>query len=157
MLELLPDEKYLPAITKAVCEAKKSIDIMAFKLEITATVRGRRLNAFWAELITTIISGVEVRLITNEREGRCHIPGSNNYAIERLKQQGVLVRKLQGTRICHAKVIMIDRQTVYLGSHNLSVTSCSRNLETSLVTDDKVLATYMNDFYEKAWLVAKKI
>jgi len=157
MLELLPDEKYLKAITNAISKAEKCIDIMAFKVEMTHSKRGRKLLDFWAILINKAHQGVKVRMITNQKGNGSHIPNSNLYAMNELKKNGVEVRTLPGTRICHAKVIVIDNFKTFVGSHNLSVRSCANNLEASVMTDDTILTSWLNEFYNKAWDRATKI
>ena len=157
MLELLPDEKYLPALIAAINCARSYIDIMAFKIEITPSKRGRKLLEFWAALNNKLGEGVRVRIITNQRESRSHIPDSNLYAVRELNRYGADLRKLPGSRVCHAKIVVIDYMTIFLGSHNLSVTSCANNLETSIMTDNTIIASYFNEFYEKAWSSARRI
>ena len=157
MNDILKDEQFLPAALSLIAGAKKSIYISSFKTEITSKRRGLRLKQFFDILVKKAGEGVDVYLLTNKRDNRGHVPESNAFALRFLKVTKVKVRHLCNNRLCHAKLLIVDKETAICGSHNLSVKSCHNNFELScLLTDDQPVLLLVAA-YENAWDAAKDI
>lgn len=155
MNEILPDEQFLPAAQYIVAQAKKSIFISTFKLEINTTTRGVRLKKLIDSLVKKSASGVDVRLLINEPNSRGYIPPANAKAITFLRPSKIKIRQLPRNRVCHAKVLIVDNEIAICGSHNLSVKSCHYNFELScLLTEDQPVQL-LTTSYKRAWDVSK--
>lgn len=148
---LLIDEKFLPAALAMVLKAKKSIYISTFKAEITIKPRGKKLMAFFLALALKAREGVDVQLLINKPANGKYIPISNNYAINWLQNNKIQVRCLPEKRICHSKIILVDKEIAILGSHNLSVRSCHNNFEVSFTLCHAPQIHELTDVFERIW------
>lgn len=155
--KLLTDEQFLPCALNLVESAQKLIYISTFKVELTTKPRGRDLHNFFEHVFEKSRLGVDVRFLTNTFTKRGSIPLSNFHAIQELSRRGVQVRILQGTRICHAKLLIIDDATVILGSHNLSVKSCHNNFEVSYILTNPYVIGQLQGVYQEVWDTARKL
>ena len=131
MCTFLKDEEFLPAACKLIANAKKSVYVSSFKVEVTTKRRGEKLLLLFAMLRRLHDEGKDVRILTNQRDNRGHVPESNAYALRYFKEKKIPCRILPNARLVHAKTLIVDRQKAILGSHNLSVKSCHNNLEIS--------------------------
>jgi len=148
---VLCDEEFLPAAIDLISSAQKRIYISTFKAEITTRPRGRVLNLFFEKLFLKAASGLDVRFLINQFTGTKSIPFTNTFAVRELKKRKVDVRCLRNSRICHAKIIIVDYTAAILGSHNLSVRACHNNFETSLYFEhtgqiERLTAKYIETF-----------
>ena len=135
-MQLLINEEFLPKAIELVLKAHNSIDISTFKAEMTTKPRGRRLKNFFDTVIEKTRLGIPVRFLITKRESYGHVPLTNLFAVRELKANRVKVRHLRNDRLCHAKIIIVDGIAAIIGSHNLSIKSCSSNFECSVYIDD---------------------
>jgi len=155
-MQLLTDEKFLPFAINLISKAQKSIDISTFKAEMTTKPRGKRLIELFNSITEKARLGIPVRFLISKREEYGHIPLTNLFAVRELKANGVQVRHLRNSRLCHAKTIIIDGGLAILGSHNLSIKSCHNNFEASLCVTDPYIVGQLQSFFSVAWDDAKK-
>ncbi len=155
-MQLLTDEQFLPAALILVAAAKKSIDISTFKAELTTKPRGRRLIKLFDLVIEKSRLGIPVRFLISKREEYGHIPLTNLFAVRELKRNKVQVRHLRNSRLCHAKILIIDGDIAVLGSHNLSIRSCHNNFEMSVCITDPYIVGQIKGIYTSVWEDAKK-
>lgn len=155
-MRILTDEQFLPAALELIAAAEKSIFISTFKAELTTKPRGRRLNKFFDNVIEKSRQGVDVRLLISKRESYGHIPLTNLFAVREFKEHKVKVRHLRNSRLCHAKIIIVDGAMAILGSHNLSIRSCHNNFEISVRIDDPYAAGQLHGIYSAVWDDAKR-
>lgn len=75
---------------------------------------------------------------------------SNEKAIKKLKQSGVLVKILSSPYI-HAKLILIDDQKAYVGSVNLSTQSMDENRELGIILSENDSINLLDSTFESDW------
>ncbi len=131
------NEQFLPVAESLVKQAKNEILISSFKIEINDRPRGRNLKNFFDEVIKKANEGIHVKVLVNWHDDRRSVPRTNYPAGLLLKNAGVKVRYLKNNRCCHAKILIVDRQQVIIGSHNLSIRSCESNFEISHLTNEE--------------------
>jgi len=148
---LLPDESFLQAAKILIQNARESIYISSFKLEMTMKPRGARLVDLFHTLAKKADAGIDVKILTNVRADRPHIPASNTYAVQMLKLKGIEIRKPRDERVCHAKIIIVDNKKAILGSHNLSVKSCHSNFEVSVLLSEVGTINVLAAFFLHTW------
>ena len=154
--DILIDEKFLPAAIDLILKAKKSIYITTFKAEFTTKPRGRKLMAFFWTLARKVREGVDVQLITNKPANGKHIPISNGYAIDWLGSNGIKVKCLPDERICHSKILIVDKEIAIIGSHNLSIKSCHNNFEISFTIYFAPQIQELANIFERTWENSQK-
>lgn len=154
---LVVDNQYLSVAKALVEQAKKEICISTFKLEVTDKPRGKDLLEFFKAIIEKIKSGVKVKVLFNWHEDRRSVAKTNFYSSIFLKSAGVDIRYLKNNRCCHAKLLMIDKEKVLLGSHNLSVRSTQANFELSYLIPDPETVAQVGAVFERLFADAKSL
>ena len=149
---LILDDNFLPVAEGLIKQAKSVIFISTFKLEINDRPRGRKLKAFFDTLINRAKAGIKVKILFNWHDDKHSVPKTNAHAATVLKNAGIEVRHLKKNRCCHSKLLIVDSNQAIIGSHNLSIRSCSNNFEVSyLLTDidslNRVCAVF-NDVFQ---------
>ncbi len=156
MNRLLVDEEFLGVASAFVKNARRSIYITSFKLEIPEKTKGKHLRDFFDALAEKEKGKVDVRIITNKEEKRGHIPATNSCAICFLVENNIETRFLRNYRICHAKIIIVDEKIAIVGSHNLSYKSCHANFETSYLFDDPASVGRIVNTFHHLWEDSKR-
>lgn len=102
-------------------------------------------------LIRAAARGVEVRLLTSPGSG----PSDANAAgRSRLRQGGVEVRLLEYPYV-HAKDIIVDRQTGFVGSENISTASLDDNREVGVIIGDTQVISTLEETFSRDWQAAR--
>ena len=154
---LVIDNQYIGVAKTLVSQAKREIFISTFKLEISEKPRGRGLKEFFDSLIEKARSGVKVHILFNWHDDRRSVAKTNYSASIYLKNAGIDMRYLTNNRCCHAKILMIDREKILLGSHNLSIRSTQNNFELSYLIPDPETVSQVGAVFERLFDSAKKI
>ena len=87
-----------------------------------ANLPGHPVQQFNIAIARACARGVMVRAVVNLAE-----------IVPVLKKVGVHARTLNDNRTLHAKLIIIDSETLVIGSHNFTKNAFSSNIEASLV------------------------
>jgi len=93
--------------------------------------------------------GVDVRVVADQKENiAADRSGKAHAALSALAAAGVDVRTISVYPIHHDKVLIVDRQTVELGSFNYSDAAAHKNSENVLVNwgNPKLAAVYLGHF-----------
>jgi len=154
---LVVDNQFLSVAQSLVAQAKKEICISSFKLEICDKPRGRDLKNFFESVVEKVKAGVKVKVLFNWHDDRRSVAKTNYSASIFLKQSGIDIRYLSNNRCCHAKLLMIDREKILLGSHNLSVRSTQNNFEMSYLIPDPETVAQVAAVFERIFADAKSI
>jgi len=154
---LVKDNDYLQYANALVEGARKEICISSFKLEISDKPRGRDLKAYFDRIIEKMKTGVKIKILFNWHEDLHSVAKTNLYASRFLKNAGVDIRYLKDNRCCHAKILIIDKEKVLLGSHNLSIRSTQNNFELSYLIPDPETAAQVSAIFESLFAGAKPV
>ena len=143
MVRILLDEAYRIAVTEGIKEARRNVRIMMFRIQRKLGYGKNEGNIYGFWMKKKILSGVKVRVLLDISR-RPGIPYKENYLFARdLVSAGVECRELKNSRVCHAKVVVIDERIMIVGSHNWTTNSIKRNLEVSLRVQDNFMVKEM--------------
>lgn len=81
----------------------------------------------------------------------------NRDAAEALTVAGWKIRQMQGARLLHEKIILIDRRISVIGSHNISKASLASNHDTSIAIESAPLARQMFELFWRRWRDASEM
>jgi len=154
---LVLDNQYLSVARALVEQAKKEICVSSFKLEINDKPRGRDLKSFFQAIVDKSKSGVKVKVLFNWHDDKKSVAMTNYSASIFLKSAGIDIRYLRNNRCCHAKLLMIDKEKILLGSHNLSVRSTQNNFELSYLIPDPETVAQVGAVFESLFADAKPV
>ena len=133
---LLTSTNYLSVVESALNSATKSIDIVMYLIQLERPVKEDPVQRLLAALVQAQSRGVKISVIM---EGSHR--GQNLAAYEYLAANQVPVFFDTNSKFIHEKTIVIDAQTVIIGSQNWSDVSITSNLETAVLINSPQLAS----------------
>ncbi len=104
----------------------------------------------------TAARGVKVRLLIPTLNEHMYMVDIGRASYEQLMDAGVEVYELPGM-VHHAKVLRVDDELVFAGSHNLDTRSYKLNFELSLCFRHRETAQKMDAHFEKLFAKAERI
>ena len=150
--ELLLDTAYYPSLMKDLSHAHESIAMILYLFK-TTDYRTALPDRLVHMLVRKHAQGVDVSLLLNVDRGDTprgigdSLNDTNLHTAKRLEDKGIHVYLDSPRRTTHAKVVVIDKKIVYIGSHNLTQSALRYNHEVSvrIVSPDmaKEIISYM--------------
>lgn len=136
------NKNFCPAVVEQIDGAFFSIDICIYDWRTYPSSYGPTVTRFNDAIKRAVDRGVEVRVVLNSvREAA------------RLHLLGCRVFMFTDSRTLHTKLMIIDRSTVIVGSHNYSESAFSTNEEVSIMLQYDTEATDFTTYFER--LVAR--
>jgi phosphatidylserine/phosphatidylglycerophosphate/cardiolipin synthase-like enzyme len=137
-----PDEGSEQLVLRTIDSAKSEIRVLAYSFTSAPVVEA---------LIRAKKRGVNVALVADKKSNAGEGSGGSGKsraALSALVNAGCDVRVIDAYAIHHDKTIIVDRQTVQLGSYNYSAAAAHRNSENVLVNwnNPKLAEVYMGHF-----------
>ena len=100
--------------------------------------------------------GVKVRVLVNF-SGASTVTSKNRTLSQHLAERGVPVRAAGRGYLVHGKVLIIDREIVIIGSHNLTQRGLWTNYEASIALHSEAIAGNMIDWFTWLWERCKEV
>jgi len=149
--------KYFPAVKEKLSKAEESIFMVMFKVGLSGYDKSSSVYQLVDELIKAHSRGVKVEVILDQNIGftdkgdidQWEVEGKNAWCFKMLKEAGITVWYDDPTKYVHAKTIVIDAETVILGSANWTESALFRNFETNVLIRSKELAKGLLESFEK--------
>jgi phosphatidylserine/phosphatidylglycerophosphate/cardiolipin synthase-like enzyme len=141
MTKLLIGRDYPNEIIEAVKNSKTSIKVLMYDWRWYSHQPGARIQILNQEIVKAINRGVEVRAVINNRS-----------ILNKLKDVGVKAIVTNTQRTLHIKMVIIDDQIIFIGSHNFSVNGFELNHEMSVKLTDPETISKCNIFFQRICL-----
>ena len=153
-VQAIENEKYFPSLISAIRDAKTEIDVVMFEAKYYTNYRYSKPNEILDELRNASSRGVVVRVIL---EGGDEFLGddfskASASACDYLSSGGVDVRFDPENVTTHAKLVIIDSDTVIIGSTNWNYYAIEENNEASVLVHSAGLARSLGSYFENLWL-----
>ena len=120
--------------------AKHSIDIIVFDWRFYRDDPSNAVSQFNIAINSACRRGVNVR---------CLVQSSN--VVNLLKQLGVNAKELHSKRLLHVKLLIVDKKSIIIGSHNYTQSAFSSNHEASILVqmpdENNALVQYFNNLF----------
>jgi len=161
-VEPLNNQDYFPKVLRAISEAQKEIKIVMFSaIRYTSThYRNSPSNRIFESLASAAKRGVLVEVIFEDGGGT--ISKNDSFSLDNrpvaqwLAKKGVHVYFDTPGRTTHAKLMIIDRQTILLGSANWTYSGLMRNNEAGAILKSEELADEYIRYFEEVRKVSTK-
>jgi phosphatidylserine/phosphatidylglycerophosphate/cardiolipin synthase-like enzyme len=101
---------------------------------------GNAVQIFNQAILRAVKRGVRVEAIAN-----------NDAILSTLKENGVFAKKILVSGIMHVKLMIIDDDTVIIGSHNYTHNAFVLNQELSIVLKEPENMAEFNNFFKTLW------
>jgi phosphatidylserine/phosphatidylglycerophosphate/cardiolipin synthase-like enzyme len=98
------------------------------------------VSLFNSSLLRAERRGVDVRILTNYFE-----------VILFAKTLGLNAKKWPEKNLLHSKFIIIDGKLCVMGSHNITQSAFTSNMETSVILDGKEDVSRFSNYFETLW------
>ncbi|MBI1922107.1 MAG: phospholipase [Geobacter sp.] len=146
---LLKNRQYQEALTTGIRSARKSV-VCCFYLFKATDANSNIPQRIVEELVKASRRGVDVTVILERnRKHDDSLNRDNLHTAALLSRGGVKVFFDSPKITTHAKVAVIDRRYVYLGSHNLTQSALTRNNELSVLIDSPAMAGEITSYLQK--------
>lgn len=125
MVEVLIGRQYPLKLIEIIDQSKSSIKILMYDWRWYSHQPGSLIQKLNQSIIRARKRGVEVTALLNHGGIK-----------DTLKENKINVKVRDSSKTMHIKLIIIDDQKMFLGSHNLSINAFHLNYEMSLFLDD---------------------
>lgn len=137
--KLLKDQDYFPALLKEIDQARQEIALAVFFFK-TNGFRDHRPDRILARLREAVRRGVRVDAVIERGKEKENVSEVNADTARKLRAAGIKVCMDAPERTMHTKLIVIDRRTLFIGSHNLTQSALKYNHEVSIRIESPPLA-----------------
>jgi phosphatidylserine/phosphatidylglycerophosphate/cardiolipin synthase-like enzyme len=128
----------------AIDSANSSIDILLSNAEL-------RDNDLWDDIVDAYERGVVVRVLLDESDWAQSITEKNRPTIEFLKSCGIEARFDDASVTTHAKLVVIDKMLVVLGSSNWNARSFLEHEQADVLVKDTRIGKAFSSYFERLW------
>jgi len=142
-IELLPDEEYYHRLISAIENSRESVYVMMFLMKYDPGDSFDWANDLIRALVSARRRGVEVHVLLEDSLE------DNRAAYEYLRSKGVDVSFDSPQTTLHAKVVVVDGEIVFIGSHNWSESALYWNHEVSIRIESKELANALINYFNE--------
>lgn len=149
--------RYLQVVAGLIGGAENYIQVAMFQMMVRGAKAKTSSRQLAEELAAKGLAGVEVRVLLNAAPGKAAVAAVNKVAAKWLVERKVRVRSLGARRVCHAKLVIIDRRIAVIGSHNWGVGAMRVNLEVSVVLDELAEVRRLAQYFDGLWAVCRPL
>lgn len=133
-------DRFVKTVCPLIKDSKKIIDIIVFYWTLSLNDLNDPVTIIIKELQEALGRGVVVRILVN------------NYKIgDKLSACGFRVRHCYTSKLMHPKVMILDKQTAIVGSHNYTMSGMSLNMEVSVIVKMKSVENDLCTFFNNLW------
>jgi len=139
-------QEYLRGLFLAIQEAKKDIYFTAYAITYNANFPPLSVTQIIEELVNARQRGVKIYGVVNQNLNLPKVKEQTIKAISELQVAGCEIKAFPETRICHAKVFIIDNYQIFIGSQNLTDARSYGQIEATVLIEDPELARQIKSF-----------
>jgi phosphatidylserine/phosphatidylglycerophosphate/cardiolipin synthase-like enzyme len=127
---------YPKKVVPLIDSAKKNIDIAVYDWRWYIDQPGHPAQALNLAIVRAVRRGVQVRAVVN-----------TSHIVPTLQKVGIRAKIIPQRKTLHAKLVIVDNETLVIGSHNFSRNAFASNIETSVMIDIPSENTRFQEFY----------
>ncbi len=136
----IADLGYAPIINKLIENAKSSVYVAMLEMSDEAPVK-----TLLDSLISASTRGVDVKVLYENSFSE------NSYAANYLSSNGVTVKEDSSSKFLHTKMLVIDGDIVYIGSHNWSPNALGKNNEYGVLIYNSSIGAFYQAYFNELW------
>ncbi len=149
---------YASLLLELLPRARRSIHVAMYRMSIYPSYPGSLANELVGALIDAAGRGLDVRVLIDDCSYYADSAGANLMSAIFLYQHGVQIRFDAANRTTHTKLIVIDGDSVVLGSTNWNYYSLEKNVETNVaVLRIPEIAEAFDAYFEILWEMGRSI
>lgn len=132
-VRLLSGDNYAPAMLDLIQAATHSLDLAAFGISSYWPARGSRQFDIFTALLSAPARGIRCTAVLATHKRSSATARFNKAASVKLAEAGWQIKWAPQAHLLHAKFIQADKKTTIMGSHNISHTAITSNIDLSAV------------------------
>ncbi|UCF10623.1 MAG: hypothetical protein JSW65_02820 [Candidatus Bipolaricaulota bacterium] len=144
LIVLPPTRSYSDEVERLIEHAASSIDLLLASGRLESV-------SLWDALIAAGDRGVKVRLLIDASEWAPSITSGNTAVVEALRANGIDARFDDPEVTTHAKLAIVDRRIVVVGSANWNRYALTEHRQAGLLIEDPAVAAPFVAFFERLW------
>lgn len=141
-MESIIGNEYPKKVIPLIDGAKFTINIIVYDWRWYQNDPGNPVQLFNQAIVRACRRGVKVRVIGNSED-----------ILKILRSVGCDARRVISKKLVHAKLIILDDQSVILGSHNFSQSAFTMNQEVSVFIPDFPATPRLVSYFNSLWLI----
>ncbi|MEM4514412.1 MAG: phospholipase D-like domain-containing protein [Ignisphaera sp.] len=146
-VDLLIDDDYYYTLLNILSKANKSIYIIMYAMKYDPNELNDPVNMLLYRVVNAYKRGLDVKVLLDDVTYT-----SYRETINYLKSEEVPIRLDRSNSITtHAKVVVVDDQYVFVGSHNWTESALKYNHEVTVLIKSDALAQQIKNYFEKLW------
>lgn len=139
-MEVIIGSDYPKKIIPLIDSAKRNIDIVVYDWRWYADRLGHPVQQLNMAIVRAVQRGVIVRAVINA-----------NIILGVLQSVGIRARQLPDRRTLHTKMMIVDGDTLVIGSHNFTRNAFASNIETSIIVTIPSEVTRLHEFFNNLY------
>ncbi len=145
-----------PNLVVSPVNSRNDFNTLISSAHHTLLIEAEEMNddAIEQALVNAAQHGVHVEVILPAPHGSQS--DSNSQGIDTIKQGGVQVKE-DSKLYMHAKIIVVDGKTAFVGSENISTQSLDRNRELGIIVSDAGVLGTLQSTFQKDWTVSHSV
>lgn len=139
-------------LVKALAKAKYTIEILSYLLLAPRVIPNSGTQKTLLEIFhKKICEGISVIILLNDKFPQGWLKKREEEERQRLRNIGATVKTYPRKTILHSKLLIIDRQTAFIGSVNLTNESMTRNHEILIKITERPALEKLSQIFFEAW------
>ena len=135
---------YCEAVERAFSEAQASIDLLLSNAQLEE-------NPLWEPLLAAAARGVRIRVLLDASDWESSITEKNRPALAFLNEHGIDARFDDPAVTTHAKLAIVDREVVVLGSTNWNPYAFTEQEQANVRVDDRTVGAVFSEYFDRLW------
>jgi len=152
-VDLLVDDDYYYALLSILSRANRSIYIMMYAMKYDPSETDDPVNTLLYTVVDAYKRSLDVKVLVDDVTY-----SSYSETIDYLKSSGVPVRLDKSKSVTtHAKLVVVDDQYVFVGSHNWTESALMYNHEVSVLIVSNTIAQQVKNYFNMLWSEGRTI
>ena len=139
------------ALRDLINSAEKEILIITYQIKADIIKNNNTISKIIGIIKSKKLKGVEVKILINKKYPINYMVDIAEKSKMNLKKEGLEVKTYKRNKTLHSKLIIIDKERIYIGSHNLTNTALLYNCESGIIIDNKDIANFFESYFNKLW------
>ena len=135
--QILIGREFAQEVIPLIQNAKKSIDIMVYEWRWYPNEIGSKIQVFNQAIVQANKKNIKVKAVVHKA-----------LIAEILRREKIKVRKVESSKVLHTKLMIIDDDTVILGSHNYTMNAFNINYEVSVILHDEKIVLKLKQYFK---------
>ena len=151
MNQLITDQNYVKIVGELIRLAKEEILMSVFCARFKARNNYQGSKTILEELSKAQDKKVKVNILLHGGKNYSIIAKWNKASIKTFRNFGLRPKFAVPEVTLHSKFLVIDGNTLVIGSHNLTESSLTRTQEVSVVMEDYIIAQRAKKYFMELW------